>query len=181
MVYHMLKAWIVALGLAALPAVAQADIFMLVTGVQGDSTAKGHEKWIRVSSLDWKMTAQTSWTQGGGASVGKPFPDALQLVLPTGTWSQHFVRLIGLGKALPSVVFDAVASDGRPLYRITAEGFFVTQYQLASLPATPLPQDHVNGVFKKVKIEYYAIGADGRVISTSVEWDIAAGTVTPPL
>lgn len=181
MIHRMLKGLIVAAGLCALPAVAQADIFMLVTGVAGDSTAKGHEKWIRVSSLDWRMTAQTSWTQGGGASVGKPFPDALQLVLPTGTWSQHFVRLIGLGKALPSVVFDAVASDGRPLYRMTAEGFFVTQYQLASLPATPLPQDHVNGVFKKVKIEYYATAADGRVTSTVVEWDIPAGTVVPPL
>src|SRR5512134_2529890 len=181
MIHRMLKGLIVAAGLCALPAVAQADIFMLVTGVPGDSAAKGHEKWIRVSSLDWKMTAQTSWTQGGGASVGKPFPDALQLVLPTGTWSQHFVRLIGLGRALPSVVFDAVASDGRPLYRVTAEGFFVTQYRLASLPATPLPQDHVNGVFKKVKIEYYATAADGRVTSTVVEWDIPTGSVTPPL
>ena len=181
MIHRMLKGLIVAAGLCALPAVAQADIFMLVTGVAGDSTAKGHEKWIRVSSLDWKMTAQTSWTQGGGASVGKPFPDELQLVLPTGTWSQHFVRLIGTGRALSSVVFDAVASDGRPLYRITAEGFFITQYRLASLPATPLPQDHVNGVFKKVRIEYYATGADGRVTSTVVEWDIPGGTVVPPL
>ena len=180
-IHRMLKGMIVAAGLCALPAVAQADIFMLITGVQGDSTAKGHEKWIRVSSLDWKMTAETSWTQGGGASVGKPGPDALQLVLPTGTWSQHFVRLIGIGRALPSVVFDAVASDGRPLYRVTVEGFFVTQYRLASLPATPLPQDHVNGVFKKVKIEYYATGADGRVTSTFVEWDITTGSVKPLL
>lgn len=181
MIYRMLKGLIVAAGLCALPAVAQADIFMLVTGVAGDSTAKGHEKWIRVSSLDWKVTAQTSYTQGSGAAVGKPLPDALQLVLPTGTWSQHFVRLIGLGKALPSVVFDAVASDGRPLYRVTAEAFFVTQYRLTSLPTTPLPQDQVNGVFKKVKIEYYATGADGRVTTTVVEWDVATGIVTPPL
>jgi len=180
-IHRMLKGLIVAAALCALPAVAQAEIFMLITGVQGDSAAKGHEKWIRVSSLDWKMTAQTSWTQGGGASVGKPFPDALQLVLPTGAWSQHFVRLIGLGKAQPSVVFDAVSSDGRPLYRVTAEGFFVTQYRLASLPATPLPQDHVNGVFRKVKIEYYATAADGRVTTTTVEWDIPAGIVSPPL
>lgn len=181
MTLQILRSWIIAAALASTPGIASAEIFMLVQGVGGDVTAKGHEKWIRVSSLDWKMTAQTSWTQGGGASVGKPFPDAMQLVLPTGTWSQHFVRLIGLGKALPSVVFDAVASDGRPLYRVTAEGFFVTQYRLTSLPTTPLPQDQVNGVFKKVKIEYYATGSDGRVTSTVVEWDIPGGTVNPPL
>lgn len=180
-IHRILRGLIVAAALCALPAVAQADVFMLVTGVAGDSTAKGHERWIRVSSLDWKMEANTSWTQGGGASVGKPMPDELQLVLPTGTWSQHFVRLIGLGKALPSVTFDAVSSDGRPLYRITAEGFFVTQYRLASLPATPLPQDYIEGVFRKVRIEYYATGADGRVTTTFVEWDIPGGFVTPPL
>jgi type VI protein secretion system component Hcp len=177
----MLRGLIVCMGLVAVPAVAQAEIFMLVTAVAGDATAKGHERWIRVSSLDWTVEATTSWTQGGGASVGKPKPDALDLIVPTGTWSQHFVRLITQGKALPSVVFDAVASDGRPLYRMTVEGFFVTEYRLASLPATPLPQDHVSGVFKKVKIEYYAVGADGRVTSSIVEWDVATGISTPGL
>ena len=181
MFHRMLWGLIVAVALCALPAVAQADIFMLITGVQGDSTAKGHEKWIRVSSLDWEVEAETSWTKGGGASVGKPNPGELQLVLPTGTWSQHFMRLIGVGRALSSIVIDAISSDGRPIYRITAEGFFVTQYRLASLPATTLPQDHVNGVFKKVKIEYFATAADGRVTSTVVEWDIPGGTVVPPL
>jgi type VI protein secretion system component Hcp len=174
-----LKVLIACIGLAAVPAAAQAEIFMLVTGVAGDAIAKGHEKWIRVSSLDWDVEAASSWTQGGGASVAKPKPGPLQLVLPTGTWSQHFIRLITQGKSLPNVVFDAVASDGRPLYRITAEGFFVTEYRLANLPATPLPQDHVSGVFKKVKIEYYAVGADGRVTSTVVEWDVALGISTP--
>ena len=174
--------WIVAAMLCALsPAALAADIFMLVQGVAGDSTAKGHEKWIRVSSLDWKMVAATSCTQGGGASVGKPNPDAMQLVLPSGTWSQHFARLITQGKALPSVVLDAGASDGRPLYRITATGLFVTEYRLASLPETPLPQDYISGVFRKVKIEYFATGPDGRLVTTFVEWDIPAGTSVPTL
>lgn len=179
MVNRILKGLIVCIGLATVPAVAQAEIFMLVTGVAGDATAKGHERWIRVSSLDWTVKAGTSWTQGGGASVGKPQPGPIDLLLPTGTWSQHFIRLITQGKALPNVVFDSVASDGRPLYRITAEGFFLTEYRLANLPVTALPQDHVSGVFKKAKIEYYAVGADGKVTSTVVEWDVASGISTP--
>lgn len=181
MVRRILKGLIVCIGLAAVPAAAQAEIFMLVTGVAGDAIAKGHEKWIRVSSLDWNVEAATSWTQGGGAAIGKPKPGPMDLVLPTGTWSQHFMRLITQGKALPSVVFDAFASDGRPLYRITVEGFFVTEYRLAALPATPLPQDHVSGVFKKVKIEYYAVGADGKLATSLVEWDVATGISSPGL
>lgn len=177
----LLRALALAASLAAMPLAAQADIFMLVTGVTGDATAKGHERWIRVSSLDWKVEANSSWTTGGGASVAKPKPSAIELALPSGSWSQHFMRLITQGKSLPSVVLDAVASDGRPLYRVTAEGFFVTEYRLSHLPSAPLPQDYVNGVFKKVKIEYYAVAADGRVTSTFVEWDIPAGTSSPSL
>ena len=179
---NLLPIWIVTLGLCALPGVAQsAEIFMLVQGLPGDSTAKGHDKWLRVSSLDWKMVAQSSWTATGGASVGKPIPERIELVLPTGTWSQHFVRLITQGKSLATVVLDAVASDGKPLYRITAEGFFVTQYRIATLPETPLPQDHISGVFKKVKIEYYATLPDGRLVTTVVEWDIPTGTSVPAI
>lgn len=179
---NFVRIWVVAIGLCSLPGLAQAaDIFMLIQGVNGDSVAKGHERWIRVSSLEWQTVAESSWTQTGGASVGKPKPDKMELILPTGTWSQHFVRLITQGKAIASVVFDAVASDGRPLYRITAEGFFVTKYGIATLPATPLPQDHVAGVFRKVKIEYYATAADGRLVTTVVEWDVATGISTPPI
>jgi len=178
---RIFRALIVAAGLIAVPVVAQADIFMLITGVAGDATAKGHEKWIRVSSLDWKATAQSSWTASGGASVGKPLPDFMELTLPTGTWSQHFMRLMGLGRALPSVVIDAAMSDGRPLYRATLEGVYVTQYRLLSGTAPALPQDDVKIIFKKVKIEYYAVAADGRVTSTFFEWDIPTTVVLPPM
>lgn len=176
------RIWILALGLLALPSAAQAvDIFMLPQHHQaGDSTAKGHENWIRVSSLDWNLVAPSSWTQGSGAAVGKPKPGELQLVLPTGFWSQFFVRMITQGKALPRVIFDAMSSDGRPLYRMTVEGFFVTEYRLASLPATPLPQDHLKGVFKIVKLEYFATGPDGRLITTVVDWNVVTGISTPP-
>lgn len=179
---RFIRALIVTTAMATLSVAAQAaDIFMLVQGVPGDSTAKGHEKWIRVTSLDWKVEAESSWTKGGGASVGKPNPGVIEFVMPTGTWSQQFMRQIGQGKSLPSLVVDAVSSDGRPLYRMTAEGFFVTQYRLLTSPATPLPQDHVNGVFKKVKVEYYAVGPDNRIITTFFEWDIPLGTVVPVL
>lgn len=177
---RIFRALIVAAGLAALSSLAQAaEIFMLIPGVPGDSASKGHEKWIRVSSLDWQTEAETSWTKGGGASVGKPNPGAIELVIPTGTWSQHFMRKIGLGKLEATVVIDALASDGRPLYRMTLDGVFITQYRLATLPTTPLPQDYVSGVFKKVKVEYYATGPDGKLITTFFEWDIPAGTVVP--
>ena len=178
----ILQLALIAASLFSVSFVAQAaDIFMLITtpSQPGDSAAKGHENWIRVASLDWNIEAQTTWTSGGGASVGKPSPGELQLVLPNGFWSPLFVRLITQGKAVPKIVFDAMSSDGRPLYRMTVEGFFVTGYRLASLATTPLPQDHVTGVFKTVKLEQFAQAADGRLITTVVDWNIVTQVSTP--
>lgn len=174
----LLRICIVAIGLSALSGVAQADIFMLIPGLAGDSTAKGHENWIRVSSLDWNVTAASAWTAGGPA-VGKPNSKELQLVLPTGAWSSYFARLITQGKPIPKIIMDTTASDGRPLYRMTVEGFFLTDYRLASLTATPSPHDHVKGVFKIVRLEYFAISADGRLITNPVDWNVVTGVSTP--
>jgi len=178
---RILTGLVASMGLAVAPAVAHADIFMLVTGVAGDSVAKGHEGWIRVSSLQWEVEADTSYVIASGASVGKPKPGELKLTLPTGIWSQHFARMITQGKALAKVTIDATASDGRPLYRATLDGMYATKYGIASLPATPLPQDTLECVFQILKIEYYATAADGKLITTYFEWNVSAGKSAPVL
>ena len=43
----------------------------------GESIQKGKEKWIEIQGWDWEVEAESSWTKGGGASVGKPNPDKL--------------------------------------------------------------------------------------------------------
>ena len=41
---------------------------------EGESIQKGKEKWVEIQGWDWEVEAETSWTKGGGASVGKPNP-----------------------------------------------------------------------------------------------------------
>lgn len=40
----------------------------------GESIRRGKEKWMEIRGRDWEVAAETSWTRGGGASVGKPNP-----------------------------------------------------------------------------------------------------------
>lgn len=175
---RFIRVLIVTAGMATLSVAAQAaDIFMLVQGVPGDATAKGHEGWIRVASLDLATTAVVSITAVGGASVGKPSPAAFEFAIASGPWSAQILRQITTGRAYPKVTFDAVAADGRPIYRMTLDVLYITQYRLASLTATPLPQDLLKGVFRTVRIDYYSTGADGRLVTTSVQWDIPTGDV----
>jgi type VI secretion system secreted protein Hcp len=46
----------------------------------GESIQKGHEKWVELQGWDWEVEAESSWTKGGGASVGKPAPGSLSCV-----------------------------------------------------------------------------------------------------
>ena len=50
----------------------------------GESIQKGKEKWIEINSWNWEVQAESSWTKGGGASVGKPNPGKISF--------EHFSR-----------------------------------------------------------------------------------------
>jgi len=179
MIHRILCAGLVSACLAILPTLAAAETFLLVPGVAGDAVEKNHRGWVRVSTVNWTVEATTSWTQGGGASVGKPGPDVLRMTIPTGPWSTAFVRAIITGTQLGGgqrLTLDHTASDGRPLYRLGLDGVFVTKYTIAS-SAPDLPGDVLEVVFKTVKFEQFFVGADGRTGSTSLGWDVSSGSV----
>jgi hypothetical protein len=48
----------------------------------GESIQKGKEKWVEILGWDWEVEAETSWTKGGGSSVGKPNPGKMKFRAP---------------------------------------------------------------------------------------------------
>ncbi len=169
----------IALGTSA---VAAADTFLLVPGLPGDVTEKAHSGWIRVATVEWDVEAGTSWTKGGGASVGKPSDGRLRLTLPNGPWSPTFVRAITTGKKIDTtpnpIIVEHVPVEGRPAYRLTIQGLFLTKYGLQSGAQNP-PLDSVEGVFKTVTIDQFYTGSDGKVRTVNIAWDIPTGAVLP--
>ena len=163
-------------------AVAAADTFLLVPGVPGDVTDKTHSGWIRVATVDWDVDAETSWTKGGGASVGKPDPGKIRLTLPNGPWSTAFVRGITTGQTVDTtpnpIIVEHVPVEGRPAYRLTLQKLFVSKYHVESEAQKP-PLDSVEGVFKSIAIDQFYVGPDGKVRTVNIVWDIPTGNVTP--
>ena len=175
----LVRIWIVAIGLCTLPATAGADTFMLIQGVAGDSTAKGHEGWIRVSELDWgAVMPVTSSTSGGGATVGRASGRIVKLTIPTGSWSRELLNNLVRGNNMPQVIIDHVNPDGRPAYRVALGNLVLTSY--GNTPAAREPaQDEIQGAVGNFKIEFYTVGADGRVTSSAVGWNFVSNTPVP--
>jgi type VI secretion system Hcp family effector len=150
----------------------------------GESVQKGKEKWVEIRGWDWGLAADTSWTKGGGASVGKPNPGRFQFEHLFDTSSIVILGYICTGKAFPKMELQLRKTTGRAsadtYFTMKMEGIFVTAVVNTGTEDGQVLQ-RVEMVFKTVKIEYKPqdnrTGTLGAVKTFS--WDIPAGTASP--
>jgi type VI secretion system Hcp family effector len=150
----------------------------------GESIQKGKEKWVEIQGWDWEVEAETSWTKGGGASVGKPNPGKMSIKHYFDTSSTVILGYICTGKAFPKVQLQMMKTTGKgslePYFTMTMEGAFITKVTNNGMEEGDVVQK-VEMVFKTVKIEYkpqnYKDGTLGAV--KTYNWDIPAGTASP--
>ena len=151
---------------------------------EGESIQKGKEKWVEINSWGWEVEAETSWTKGGGASVGKPNPGKISFEHRFDTASIVILGYICTGKAFPKVELQMMKTAGRgtpeTYFTMMMEGVFITGVSNSGAEDGTVMQ-RVEMVFKTVKIEYKA--QDSRTGSFSAtktyNWDIPAGTASP--
>ncbi|MDB5205012.1 MAG: hypothetical protein JWR72_87 [Flavisolibacter sp.] len=151
---------------------------------EGESIQKGKEKWVEIQGWDWEVEAQTSWTKGGGASVGKPNPGKMNFEHRFDTSSTVILGYICSGKAFPKVELQMMKTTGKGIpetyFTMTMEGSFITKVSNSGTEDGNVMQ-RVEMVFKTVKIEYKP--QDNRTGSLAVartyNWDIPAGTASP--
>ena len=150
----------------------------------GESNQKGHEKWVELLGWDWEVEAESSWTKGGGASVGKPNPGRLTFVSAYNRSSNVALGYICTGRSFPKIQLDMtrVTGTGKPeaYFVMTMTGVFVTKVSLTASDDGQVSQ-RVELIFKTVAIDYKAqdlkTGALGA--AASFNWDIPAGTASP--
>ena len=99
--------------------------------VDGESIQKGKEKWIEIQGWDWDVEAETSWTKGGGASVGKPNPGKMTIQHYFDTSSTVLLGFICTGKAFPKAEIQMMKTTGKgspeTYLTMTMEGVFLTK------------------------------------------------------
>jgi type VI secretion system Hcp family effector len=157
---------------------------MHIDKADGESIQKGKEKWIEIQGWDWEVEAETSWTKGGGASVGKPNPGKLHWLHYFDSASPVILGYICTGKAFPKIELQMMKTTGKAApdtyFTMTMEGCFITKVENSATEEGMVLQK-VEMVFKTVKIEYKAQNSkDGSLGATKTfNWDIPAGTASP--
>lgn len=150
----------------------------------GESIQKGKEKWVEITGWDWEVEAESSWTKGGGASVGKPNPGKLNFEHLFDTSSPVILGYICSGKAFPKLELQMTKTTGKgtpeTYFKMTMEGVFITKVSNAGT-GEGIVMQKVEMVFKTVKIEYkYQDNKTGALSAAKIyNWDIPAGTASP--
>ena len=150
----------------------------------GESIQKGKEQWIELQGWDWEVEAETSWTKGGGASVGKPNPGKMNWEHYFDTSSTVILGYICSGKAFPKVELQMMKTTGSATpemyFKMYMEGVFITKVNQAGTEEGNVTQK-VEMVFKTVNIEYKQQDNKTGKLGTSkiYNWDIPAGVASP--
>jgi type VI secretion system secreted protein Hcp len=146
----------------------------------GDSTDKSHPGEIVLTSYTLGVTAESSWTKGGGASVGKPNPGELQFTMDVNRSLPAILHHITTGKAAVKAVLtvrnDAAGNKaGFEYVKYAFEGMFFTSVG-QGLNGAGRAVGAVSAVYKTFRMETFAPGSPTPV--SCIYWNIPEGTAT---
>lgn len=121
------------LGMAAVNAhAATVDYFLKVDGIDGESTAKGHEKWIDIDSFSWGVTGGNA-----GKAAFSPFSWTQQLDKSV---PPMFTGLVG-GKHFKNATLDAVMAGGAAssavFFQMKFDDVLLTKLNIAGTGGVP--------------------------------------------
>ena len=143
----------------------------------GGKVSNGSYKgWIELQGWDWDVEAETSWTKGGGASVGKPNPGKMNWEHYFDTSSTVIMGYICTGKAFPKVELQMMKTTGsatpETYYTMTMEGAFITKVSNKGGEDGSVSQD-VEMVYKQIILGYKQQKNDGKLGGTKpFAWNI---------
>ena len=146
--------------------------------ILGDSTDPQHPNEVIISSYSVGVDADSSWTKGGGASVGKPNPGEFKFNMASNRALPRILNCITMGKSLVKVTLSVRTDDppgpklGFEYLKYTLEGTFFTAVDQAS--ATERGLVSVSMVYKTFKVQEFVQGAPNQ--TQCLLWDIPAGT-----
>jgi len=159
---------------------AQADYFLKIDGVPGESTDKSHPNEIEVESWSWGETQVVTAGGGTGGGAGRVSMQDLNFVTRTSKASPVLFLTCASGKHLSKAVLTARKSGESQFdfLTLTLTDVLVSSYQIAgSSPADTVPMDQVSLNFAKIQFQYKVQTASGAPSDTVTgTWDVTKNT-----
>ena len=143
---------------------AQADYFLKIEGVDGESNDDKHKKEIELESFSWGETNSGTAGHGGGAGAGKVAPQDFHIVKRVDKASPKLFVACATGEHFKKAVLIVrkAGKEQQEYLKLTFEDLIVSSYQLGGAASSDVvPMDQVSLNFAKLEVSYKAQKPDG--------------------
>ena len=158
-------------------------IFIKIDGVQGESTARGHEGEIIALNYSWGMSQSGSMHMGGGGGAGKVSVQDLAFTHYIDKASPVLMKYCASGKHIEevTVVVERAVTDSPPVpyLIIKLSRVLVSSVSTGASAGGERPTENVTLNFAQFSVEYVPQKSDGtKEGSIRMGWNIAENIAT---
>lgn len=145
------------------------DMFMKVSGVDGESKQKGLENWIEITSFSMSSATPGSTAIGGGSGVGKPSIHGVSVSTSAGKHTPNINLKYFKGEHFDKVEIKFIKQTGQDAaaetyYHLTMDHVFFTSNQMSKGQGS-LGSEGMNVTAEKYKQEYWVQDEKGKLTS----------------
>ncbi len=147
---------------------AQADYFLFIEGIPGESQDKEHKDKIAVLSWSWGETNQGSGAFGSGHGTGKVSMQDFHFVMRLNKATPSLMKACATGQHIKTATMTArKAGKGQADYlTFKFHDILVSSYQTGgSEHSDVVPTDQVSFNFAKIEVEYKQQKPDGSYVA----------------
>lgn len=141
------------------------DAFLKLDGIDGDSAARGYEKWIEIQSFSWGVSQTPSQGSGGGAGAGKATFQDFHFVANFSKASPVLFTRCATGEHIKTGVLSLVkqGDSGKPeaFYKLRMADILVSSFQDGGSGAGDLPVEQISLNFVDVALDFSAQSPTG--------------------
>jgi type VI secretion system secreted protein Hcp len=161
--------------LAPPPVEAATSYFLKLEGIPGDSADKLHKEWIELQGWSFGVTAESSWSKGGGASVGKPVAGPAAVTASLSKASPVLYSYLSQGKVIPSATLavsrTTSSSSATDYYTVKLENVYLTSAKTGGATGDGgLPAESITMVYKTANWSYSVLDSKGAVSGKPVSF-----------
>lgn len=156
---------------------AEADFYLQIDGIEGESESKGFEKQMQIESWSFGASNGGSASIGTGLGTGKVALQDFHFVIQNGKASGQLFLNVCKGKHVPKAVLTCrkTGGNGTPYtyLKFTFEDVVLSSFNTGgSNGSGSLPMEQVSFNFTKLTHEYFQQKKDGTVsLTNTVAYD----------
>lgn len=157
---------------------ANADYYLKIDTIEGESEAKGFEKQMQIESWSFGASNSGSSAQGTGLGVGKVSLQDFHFTVQNGKASPQLFLSCAKGNHIPQAELSLrkAGGDGNPYtyQKVTFGDIIISSFQTGGSNGSGiLPIEQISFNFTKITFEYFQQKPDGTVaLTNTTSYDI---------